>query len=200
MHAAANGGAGFRRVLLKLSGEALMGSRDYGIDVPVVRALAEEIAAVHARRRRRRDRRRRRQLLPRPCGRGRGDGANDRRLRRHARHAPERARAPGRARAAGREHPRAVRARGERGRRAVHPAPRDPAPREGPHRHLRRRHRQPVLHDRHRRRAARARDRRRRDPHGEERRRGRLRRRPARRIPTRGSCRGSRTSRRSSAA
>jgi uridylate kinase len=47
-HAAANGGAGFRRVLLKLSGEALMGSRDYGIDVPVVRALAEEIAAVHA--------------------------------------------------------------------------------------------------------------------------------------------------------
>jgi uridylate kinase len=37
----------FRRVLLKLSGEALMGSRDYGIDVPVVRALAEEIAAVH---------------------------------------------------------------------------------------------------------------------------------------------------------
>jgi uridylate kinase len=38
---------GFRRVLLKLSGEALMGSRDYGIDVPVVRALAEEIAAVH---------------------------------------------------------------------------------------------------------------------------------------------------------
>jgi uridylate kinase len=42
------GGAAFRRVLLKLSGEALMGSRDYGIDVPVVRALAEEIAAVHA--------------------------------------------------------------------------------------------------------------------------------------------------------
>ncbi len=41
------GGPGFRRVLLKLSGEALMGSRDYGIDVPVVRALAEEIAAVH---------------------------------------------------------------------------------------------------------------------------------------------------------
>jgi uridylate kinase len=38
---------GFRRVLLKLSGEALMGSREYGIDVPVVRSLAEEIAAVH---------------------------------------------------------------------------------------------------------------------------------------------------------
>jgi len=47
-HAPATGGFGFRRVLLKLSGEALMGSRDYGIDVPVLRALAEEIVAVHA--------------------------------------------------------------------------------------------------------------------------------------------------------
>src|SRR6476619_6163681 len=39
---------GFRRVLLKLSGEALMGAREYGIDVAVVQALAAEIAAVHA--------------------------------------------------------------------------------------------------------------------------------------------------------
>jgi uridylate kinase len=38
--------AGFRRVLLKLSGEALMGSREYGIDVPVVRAIAHELAGV----------------------------------------------------------------------------------------------------------------------------------------------------------
>jgi len=38
----------FRRVLLKLSGEALMGAREYGIDVGVVRGLAAEIAAVHA--------------------------------------------------------------------------------------------------------------------------------------------------------
>jgi uridylate kinase len=44
----AAGRAGFRRVVLKLSGEALMGDREYGIDVPVVRSLAEEIAAVHA--------------------------------------------------------------------------------------------------------------------------------------------------------
>jgi uridylate kinase len=43
---AAAGGAGFRRVLLKLSGEALMGGRDYGIEVGVVNALAREIAAV----------------------------------------------------------------------------------------------------------------------------------------------------------
>jgi uridylate kinase len=42
------GGAGFRRVLLKLSGEALMGDRDYGIEVEVVNALAREIAALRA--------------------------------------------------------------------------------------------------------------------------------------------------------
>jgi len=38
--------SGFRRVLLKLSGEALMGDRDYGIDVGVVKSLAAEIAAL----------------------------------------------------------------------------------------------------------------------------------------------------------
>jgi uridylate kinase len=42
------GATGFRRVLLKLSGEALMGGRDYGIEVGVVNALAREIAAVRA--------------------------------------------------------------------------------------------------------------------------------------------------------
>jgi uridylate kinase len=40
------GTSDFRRVLLKLSGEALMGTRDHGVDVPVVRRLAEEIVAV----------------------------------------------------------------------------------------------------------------------------------------------------------
>jgi uridylate kinase len=39
----------FRRVLLKLSGEALMGSRDFGIDVPVARALARELAEAQQR-------------------------------------------------------------------------------------------------------------------------------------------------------
>jgi uridylate kinase len=38
--------SGFRRVLLKLSGEALMGEREYGIDVAVVKSLATEIAAL----------------------------------------------------------------------------------------------------------------------------------------------------------
>jgi uridylate kinase len=38
----------FERVLLKLSGEALMGDREYGVDLPTVDAIAEEIADVHA--------------------------------------------------------------------------------------------------------------------------------------------------------
>ncbi len=36
----------FHRVLLKLSGEALMGSREYGMDLPTIDAIAEEVAAV----------------------------------------------------------------------------------------------------------------------------------------------------------
>ena len=59
-----------------------------------------------------------------------------------------------------------TRHRHERGRRAVHPAPRHAPPREGPRGHPRRRHRQPVLHDRHGGRAARRRDRRRGDAQG----------------------------------
>jgi uridylate kinase len=38
----------FRRILLKLSGEALMGRREYGIDVGVVRALATEVVGLRA--------------------------------------------------------------------------------------------------------------------------------------------------------
>src|SRR5690349_4486623 len=37
----------FRRVLLKISGEALMGEQTYGIDVNMARAAAEEIKQVH---------------------------------------------------------------------------------------------------------------------------------------------------------
>jgi len=36
----------FQRVLLKLSGEALMGARDYGIDPGVTRGLAKEVAGI----------------------------------------------------------------------------------------------------------------------------------------------------------
>jgi uridylate kinase len=38
----------YRRVLLKISGEALMGERDYGLDPAVVSRIAEEVKAVHA--------------------------------------------------------------------------------------------------------------------------------------------------------
>jgi uridylate kinase len=38
----------YRRILLKLSGEALMGAQNYGVDVAVAHAVAEEVRAVHA--------------------------------------------------------------------------------------------------------------------------------------------------------
>jgi uridylate kinase len=37
----------YRRVLLKISGEALMGEQNYGIDVDVARMVAEELKAAH---------------------------------------------------------------------------------------------------------------------------------------------------------
>ena len=47
--AADNNGAGpvFGRVLLKLSGEALMGDQDYGVDLSEVELIAREIEQVH---------------------------------------------------------------------------------------------------------------------------------------------------------
>ena len=38
----------FRRVLLKLSGEGLMGEKDYGLDPAMLSVVAEEIRTVHA--------------------------------------------------------------------------------------------------------------------------------------------------------
>src|SRR5215510_12515558 len=40
-------GLAYRRVLLKISGEALMREPNYGIDVNVARSVAEELKAVH---------------------------------------------------------------------------------------------------------------------------------------------------------
>jgi uridylate kinase len=37
----------FKRILLKLSGEALMGSQNYGIDIAVAESVAREIKAIH---------------------------------------------------------------------------------------------------------------------------------------------------------
>jgi uridylate kinase len=42
------GGSVFRRILLKLSGESLMGDRDYGMDRGTIDAIAEEIVDVHS--------------------------------------------------------------------------------------------------------------------------------------------------------
>jgi uridylate kinase len=45
--AARESGTQFKRALLKLSGEALLGGREYGIDPKTVTEIAEEIVAVH---------------------------------------------------------------------------------------------------------------------------------------------------------
>jgi uridylate kinase len=44
---AQSGGKRFRRALLKLSGEALLGGREFGIDPKTVTAISQEIVAVH---------------------------------------------------------------------------------------------------------------------------------------------------------
>jgi uridylate kinase len=44
---AAENGPKYRRVLLKLSGEALLGKRQYGIDFDVVRSIATQVRTVH---------------------------------------------------------------------------------------------------------------------------------------------------------
>src|SRR5262245_8362301 len=40
--------AAYNRVLLKLSGEALMGERGYGIDPPIAFSIAQEVKDIHA--------------------------------------------------------------------------------------------------------------------------------------------------------
>jgi uridylate kinase len=42
------GAPAFGRVLLKLSGEAMMGPREFGLDAPTVDAVAQELVEVHA--------------------------------------------------------------------------------------------------------------------------------------------------------
>ncbi len=42
-----DGEPSYRRILLKLSGEALMGGQDYGLDPGTVRRIASEVKAVH---------------------------------------------------------------------------------------------------------------------------------------------------------
>ena len=42
-----SGARRFRRVLLKLSGEALMGDREFGIDAPTIETIARELGELH---------------------------------------------------------------------------------------------------------------------------------------------------------
>jgi uridylate kinase len=158
----------FRRVLLKLSGEALMGDHDYGTDPKTVDAIAREIVGVQ----------REGLELAIVVGGGniyRGISPPPRGWTGPPRTTPgcsppSSTRSRSRTRSSGSAPTRACSPRSRsRGRRAVHPAPGDAAPREGPDRHLRRGHGQPVLHHRHGCCAARTRDRRRGDPDGEER-------------------------------
>ena len=135
------------------------------------------------------DRRGRREHLPgAPGGRPR-HGPGDRGLHGDAGHGAERAHPSGRAREAWCTHAGAVGDPGHGGGGALHPPPRHPPPREGADRDLRRGHREPVLHHRHRCRATGSGDPRGGHPDGQARRRGRLRRRsvggPGRELPAR---------------
>ena len=44
-----SGKPAYNRVLLKLSGEALMGTSDYGIDPPGIRRVAQDVLALRQR-------------------------------------------------------------------------------------------------------------------------------------------------------
>ena len=169
----------YRRVLLKVSGEALMGDLAFGIDPDTVNRIALQIKNTQRPRHPDRRRRRRRKLLARRRGQQVRHGPRDRRLRRHAGDGHQRPRSAGRDRERRRRRPHPDRHPHPGRRRAVHPPPRDAPPREGPRRHLRRRHRQPLLHHRHRRRPARHRDGGRRRAHRQEQGRRRVRRRPS---------------------
>ena len=157
-----------------------MGERPFGIDPDVVARIADEIGEVHGLGRRDRGRRRRGQHHSRDGRRGAGDRPRRRRSHGSARDGDQRPRSAGRAREEEHLQPADVGGRGAADRRAVHPAPRDASPREGTRRAFRGGHRQPLLHDRLRRRAARQRDPRGRAPQSDAGGR-RLRRQPGKR-------------------
>ena len=91
----------FERIMLKLSGESLMGPLDYGTDPDRVRAVAAADQEGARSRRRGRDRRRRGEHLPRHEGRRRRDGPRHGRLHGDAGHGAQRAAAARRAGAHG---------------------------------------------------------------------------------------------------
>ena len=152
----------YRRIVLKLSGEAWPGARATGSIRSCSMRIGAEVREVAELGVRDRHRHRRRQHLPRRGGQRGRHGARHRRLHGHAGHRHQRAGPAGRAREGRLPDARAVGDRDAGGGRALHPPAGHPPPREGPRRDLRRRHRQPVLHHRHRGRAAGGGDRRRR--------------------------------------
>ena len=87
----------YRRVLLKLSGEALMGDDSYGINRHTIEQMCAQIVEVTRTRRGAGDRDRRRQHLPRGFHRRGRHGPRHRRLHGHAGDGDERAGAAGRA-------------------------------------------------------------------------------------------------------
>ena len=168
----------YKRVLLKLSGEALLGEKTFGIDRAFTDYLAREIKGIHALGLQIAAVVGRREHLPRRLRQRAGHGPRLRRPHGDAGHGHQRPRPAGRPRAGQRLHPRALGHRDARGRRALHPPPRHPPHGEGARRHLRRRHRQPLLLHRHRGRPARDGGQGRDHPQGHQGRRH-LRRRPA---------------------
>ena len=166
--AAGSGRPAYRRILLKLSGEALAGNQGYGIDLAHDRSDRLRGARRGGTRGADRDRHRRRQHLPRSCRERRRHGARHRRLHGDAGDGHQRAGSPGRAREGRPADAGPVGHRDAGGRRALYPTALDPSPREGAHRNLRGGHGQPVLHDGHRGSPAGRRDRCRRDHEGDE--------------------------------
>ena len=144
----------FRRVVVKLSGEALTGPEVHGLHAPTVARIARR--SRERRRRRRRDRCQWSEaaISSAESRRQQGHRARPRRFDRHVGHCHERLGAGGRdrggrlfgARAVGR--PDALRLP------AILPPGRLASSRQGPDLRTRRRHRQSFLHDRHRCRSA----------------------------------------------
>src|SRR5712692_7092605 len=143
------GAAKYGRVLLKLSGEALLGDRKFGISPQYVKYLAEEIRKV--------------QQLPAEVAIVIG-GGNFMRGAAVAEHGIDRATADYMGMLAMVINALAL----QSGLEQKDVPARDPAPREGARRDLRSRYRQSVLHERHRGGAPGRRDQRGRDPDGKE--------------------------------
>ena len=140
----------YKRILLKLSGEALAADQGFGVDNARIHEIAAEIPEVH-------------HLASKSPSLSAAEtssaaspsrprhGPGLRRSHGHAGHRHQCSCPAGRAGKAGRSHPRHDRHRDEPGRRAFYPSPRHAPSGKRSRRRLRRRNRQPIFFDRHRR-------------------------------------------------